>query len=215
MDSERILKRFYGIRPRRRRLPSLRDLRERAVDWVRAHNWRLVWVSLLLTGVVVVHVYYYNVLTTLEYDVKVARANLEASQLRRNHIQRNMKGLLSHYSEYERDVMGELTRERMRKGGDAPPKDSSQGLLGRLRVLAEQYPDLKLTNSSQQLGTAVVQSENDITQRIVEYNGAVNAYTTMLSRFPGNVVGTALGFRQHDFYSPKNRSKLEYEELRL
>lgn len=187
--------------------------------WVRHHDKRVALVTLGLTAFGVFNVYYYNRLTVLEYDVRKAEANLQASELRRGHVQRNLTRLLRHYADYESGVMEEITRVRTgsEQGPDEPttPDDSPRDLLGRLRVIAEQYPGLRLTDSTQQLGTAVVASETDINQRIVEYNDAVNAYTTVLNQFPGNLVGPAMGFESFDFYAPTHDSPVEYEELEL
>lgn len=197
----------------------MRRLWRVAVDWVREHDRRVALASLGMTALIVFNVYYYNRLTVLEYDVRKAEANLEASELRRGHIQRNLTRLLRHYADYESTVMEEITRVRTGSeegpDGAASAEPSSEDLLGRLEVIAEQYPGLRLTDSTQQLGGAVIAAETDITQRIVEYNEAVNDYTTVLNQFPGNIVGPVLGFESYDFYSPEHGSPTRYEELDL
>lgn len=219
MDTRLLLARLYGIRPRRGRAGLVRRLWRGLVAWVREHDRRLALVTLGLTALGAFSVYYYNRLTVLEYDVRKAEANLTASELRRGHIQHNLTRLLRHYADYESRVMEEITRVRtgseLDRGAEPAPPGSNQDLLGRLQVIAEQYPGLRLTDSTQQLGSAVVAAETDITQRIVEYNEAVNVYTTVLNQFPGNVAGPAMGFEEYDFYAPEEGSPTEYRELEL
>ena len=49
--------------------------------------------------------------------------------------------------------------------------------------------------------------------RIMDYNSAVNRYTTVLNMFPGNVFGKVLGFETVDYYVPEDPSVLEYRVL--
>ena len=189
------------------------------------HDWRLA-IGALIAGVfTAVSIYYYNRLTVLEFEVGRTAANLEASELRRDHVQRSLTALLQHYARYEHDVMSELTRVRMGApvgaeagsidGAEAGEGDSLQDMLGRLQIIAEQYPNLQLTASSQQVANAVISSETEISARIVSYNDAVNVYTTDLAQFPGNLIGAMLGFKTYDFYQVEDRRVLEYKEVDL
>jgi len=217
-----ILERLYGIRPRRaRRFRSLRTLHRRVVRWVQRHNWRLSFGAAAIAAWIATHLYYFNWLTALEFDVKAAWAQVEAGEQRRAHIQRNLSRILRYYARYERMLMTDVTE--LRTDGDAPARGETKdepgggldGLLGRLNAVAEQYPELHLTNSAQQFSEAIIATETDITDRIREYNAAVNVYTSVLNQFPGNLFGKAAGFEEAEFYSPTDPSVLEYREVEL
>jgi hypothetical protein len=49
-------------------------------------------------------------------------------------------------------------------------------------------------------------------KRVVDYNTAVNMYTSYLRQFPGNMFGRLMGFRDRDFYKP-HESDLPFEEI--
>lgn len=216
METPLILERLYRLPPRKKRGRklgrALRFVRRAALGWViRRTNW-------LTCGAVVVsvwlgsHIYYYNELISLEYDVKAAWAQVEVTQQKRNHVQRNLTQLLRYYARYERAVLQEMTAMRTKKSSEPAPETTEQ-LLARLDAVAEQYPSLNLENTVRQFSETSTQTESEITERIVLYNTAVNTYTTALNRFPANLFGKPMGFEEYDFYAPEDRSKLPYREV--
>jgi len=222
MDTTEILQRLYGVRPKRRRRAvwrSVLGLRERFADWVRQHNWSLTLVALGLGLWCVTHVYYYNSLVSLEFDVLAAQAQIEASQQKRNHIQRNVLSLLRFYEGYERQLTTGVTEMRTRSEGDAAASgaedDSFGSLLGRLNAVAEAYPALRLTEVVQRFVDAVVAIESEIAVRISQYNTSVNIYTTVLRQFPGILFGRSLGFEEPSFWEVPDRDTLPYEAIEL
>lgn len=209
MRTDEILQRLYG---KRKRKPALRPWRlvarqrRRVLRWTQDHNWSLVLVALGLGLWALTHIYYYNQLVSLEYDVLAAHAQIEASQQKRNHIQRNVTRLLRYYETYERGLMTGLTELRTNAEPGAGPTpvegpDSSLGsLVARLDAVAEQYPALRLTEVVQRFTEAVIAIEAEVTTRIAEYNTAVNVYTTVLRQFPGFLFGPMLGFEDKPFW---------------
>jgi LemA protein len=94
----------------------------------------------------------------------------------------------------------------------APPPPDLKDLLAQLRIVAEQYPDLKLTQNLQQMSQSIIEAETEIAQRIMSYNDAVNRYTTVLDTFPGNVFGYLSRFPNYPFYAV-DKDKLNYQEV--
>jgi len=182
--------------------------------------------SLALSVWILLHLYYYNVLVDLESNVKAHCAHVEAQLQRRNHIQQNLTRIVIAYSKYERDTLTELTEMRTAasaggraaKATDANRQSPSQPnqashpaqlkesgiakLFPDVRLTAEQYPQLKLTENLQQVSASVIDTEKQIAEQIIAYNEAVNAYTTVLEQFPGNIVGATFGFKMYDYYQP-------------
>jgi hypothetical protein len=91
-----------------------------------------------------------------------------------------------------------------------PP--SLEELLTRLRVVAEQYPELQLGTSLQQLATAIVELETEIAKRIMTYNEAVNNYITVVETFPGIIFARVSGFPRYQFY-PIDQQQKGYREV--
>jgi LemA protein len=209
VNTQAIFEHFYRMPRLARPKRSLtRWLVRKFWNWVQLNNTGLVLASLGIAIWITSHIYYYNKLIDLEWNVGAARAQIVALQEKRDHILRNLTKLVSYYANYERGLMKEIITLRTDKKPSEPV--SVQQLLTQLDAVAEQYPSLDLTKSVQQLSEAVNTTESEIATRIVEYNTAVNVYTTALSQFPANVFGRLLGFRDKDFYAPQNRAVLDY-----
>lgn len=221
METTKILERLYGVRhkKRRRRWPSVLGLRRRSARWIQSHNWSLTFIALGLGLWCLTHIYYYNNLVSLEFDVLAAHAQIEASQQKRSHIQGNVLRLMHFYEVYERRLTTNVTEMRTRAEGDPPPDapgdDSFGALIGRLSAVAEAYPALRLTEIVQRFVDAIVAIESEIAARISQYNIAVNIYTTVMRQFPGILFAVSLGFEERPFWEPEERSTLPYQELDL
>lgn len=213
MNTLPILERFYRLPPRKlRKTRSWRRLVRRALGRIQRHTLGLSLLSLGVALWILSHVYYYNVLVSLESNVNTARAQIEVAQQRRAHVQLSLTHLLRYYAKYERDVLKEITV--VRKGEKAEQKIPIQDALARLDAVAEQYPNLQLSNTVRELSDATVASEASIAERASDYNDAVNAYASVLHQFPGNIFGPVMGFQDKDYFVPEDPSVLLYREVR-
>ncbi len=239
MDTRKILEQFYPriflpeFQPRQSRLFRSKG-NSVAKNWPRylaTRTWshRLVISSLIITVWAAAHLYYYNMLVNLECNTQAAWAQVETQLQRRFYIQQNLTKMIIDYSEYEKDLLTNLTKMRTSTMGSnladkakntnqQPPAESSNlsplpqvkqitpvqldKLFSNILLVAEQYPQLKLTENFQQFSTVIVDVETRIAERIMGYNDAVNAYTTTLSQFPGNIFGVLCGFHAYKFYTP-------------
>jgi LemA protein len=75
-----------------------------------------------------------------------------------------------------------------------------EGALGRLLVVAENYPNLKANQNFQSLQFQLEGTENRILQSRRRYNEAVQVYNTSIQLFPDNVVASMSGFQREDAY---------------
>jgi LemA protein len=211
-----ILRTLYGIRPRRHRLRSrfsLRGLRLAVARFVDRYSWRLAFGTMAFGAWGVGHIYFYNRLTLLEFEVQATWAQVETVQERRSHIERNLTHLLRYAAAHERDVVTDVTKLRTGPPDDQANTQRGWKLLGELEAVAEAYPALQLAQSVQQFSGIIVQTETEISLRIAAYNTAVNMYTSELFMFPGNLFGKALGFETYEFYRPEDPSILQYREV--
>lgn len=212
METLPILERLYRLPARKLKRPRpLRWFVRRALAKIQRYTTGLAIASVGLAVWIASHIYYYNMLIDLESNVTTARAQVEVAQQRRNHIQRNLTQLLRYYARYERDVLKDVTGMRTEKKPE--PKTAGADALARLDAVAEQYPNLQLNNTVQQMSESIVNSETNVAARTAEYNDAVNIYTNVLHQFPGNIFGKILGFQSYDYFETDDRSVLEYREV--
>jgi len=79
-------------------------------------------------------------------------------------------------------------------------------LAAKILVVAEQYPQLKLSENFQQFSAAMIDTETDIAARTATFNDAVNAYGTETAQFPGNVFASLFGFPEYEYYQPDEKA---------
>jgi len=78
-------------------------------------------------------------------------------------------------------------------------KGQWDGSLAKLLALAENYPELKLSNNFRTLMDALVNIEDKIVERRIKYNISCNIYGTYIRKFPQNVFAFAFRFKKHPF----------------
>ena len=72
--------------------------------------------------------------------------------------------------------------------------------LGGLRVVAEQYPELRATENFQQLSRNLSELEDEIQASRRIYNSNVQAYNTKIQIFPNSVIANSGGFTAREFF---------------
>ncbi|MEK6857740.1 MAG: LemA family protein, partial [Nanoarchaeota archaeon] len=70
------------------------------------------------------------------------------------------------------------------------------GALGKLLAIAENYPDLKASESFKTLMIALEGTENRIATSRMDYNGAVKEFNIRTRTFPSNLIASWFGFKQ-------------------
>ena len=117
-----------------------------------------------------------------------------------------MKG----YAKHERTTFEQVTAARSGAvAAKAPPtqaaaEDMLTAAIGRLMVVAEQYPELRATDNFQQLQAQLSETEDQIaiTRRV--YNDTVQTYNTLIQQFPAVLVANSFQFEPRQFFdAPK------------
>ena len=81
--------------------------------------------------------------------------------------------------------------------------------LGGLRVVAEQYPELRATENFQQLSRNLTELEDEIQASRRIYNSNVQSYNTKIQIFPNSVVAVSGGFTAREFFEIKDAAERE------
>ena len=141
-----------------------------------------------------------NTIPERDEAVKAAWGNVQNQYQRRADLIPNLVATVKGYAAQEKDVLVAVTQARASATQvqvDAstitdPQKfaeyqaaqDNLTGVLGRLMVIQEQYPDLKSNANFLALQSQLEGTENRISVARTDYNGAVQAYNTSLRTFP-------------------------------
>src|ERR1041384_5034169 len=162
----------------------------------------------------------YNTLTTKHEDVKGKWANTEAQLQRRSDLLNNLTEAAKMAGIQEQEVFGTIAKARSQllnatsqapqgEGGDRTPEqkqavidaaNSFGGVMGRLLVLQEAYPQLQSNENFKALQFEIAGTENRIATARKDYNDAVQDYNTTRARFPTVVSAKLFGFKEEPYF---------------
>ena len=162
----------------------------------------------------------YNTLTTKHENVKGKWANTETQLQRRADLLNNLTEAAKMAGVQEQEVFGTIARARSQllnatsqapqgEGGDRTPEqkqavidaaNSFGGVMSRLLVLQEAYPELKSNENFKALQFEVAGTENRIAVARQDYNDAVQDYNTNRSRFPTVISAKLFGFKEEPYF---------------
>ena len=153
----------------------------------------------------------YNGLVTSRNGWKNAFAQIDVQLQRRFDLIPNLVETAKAYMGHERDTLEAVIAARSAaqsglaaaKAHPGEPDAMAQlaasqgqlnGVLGRLMMVAEAYPDLKANQNMMQLTEELSSTENRVAFARQAYNDAVMAYNNKREVFPSSVVAGAFNF---------------------
>jgi LemA protein len=150
----------------------------------------------------------YNTLPTKEENAKAKWADVQNNYQRRADLIPNLVATVKGYAAQERGVLVEVTQARasatqVRVDAStitdpqkfqeyAQAQDKLSGVLGRLMMIQENYPDLKSNTNFLALQSQLEGTENRIAVSRRDYNEAVQDYNTTLRTFPSVIWAKTL-----------------------
>src|SRR4026209_2437587 len=159
---------------------------------------------LLLVGLI--YVLARNGIIRLRNQCDEAWSGIDVQLKRRHDLVPNLVEAVKGYATHERETSEKVTQARAAAMNATGPAQASQaeGLLtqalGGLRVVAEQYPELRATENFQQLTRNLSELEDEIQASRRIYNSNVQAYNTKIQIFPNSVVANSGGFTAREFF---------------
>ena len=148
----------------------------------------------------------YNRMVSRRNAVDNSWAQIEAALQRRHDLIPNLVESVKGYAAHEKSTFEEVTRARSgavaakAPGTQAAAEDALTAAVGKLIVVAEQYPQLRATENFQQLQQQLSDTEDQIqiTRRV--YNDTVQTYNTGIQQFPAVLVANACHFEPRQFF---------------
>jgi LemA protein len=140
-------------------------------------------------------------------------AQIEAALQRRHDLIPNLVESVKGYAKHEQSTFEEVTKARggaqaaQAPGAQAAAEGFLTQALGRLMVVAEQYPELRATENFQQLQSQLSETEDQIqiTRRV--YNDTVQTYNTLIQQFPASVLANQFHFEPRQFFDAPKESE--------
>jgi LemA protein len=147
--------------------------------------------------------------------VDEAWSGIDVQLKRRHDLVPNLVETVKGYAQHERETFEKVTQARAAAMQAQGPAEAGQaeGLLsqalGGLRVVAEQYPELRATENFQQLSRNLSELEDEIQASRRIYNSNVQSYNTKIQVFPNSVVAGTGGFTAREFFEIEDAAERE------
>ena len=159
---------------------------------------------LLLAGLIYVLVR--NSLISLNQRVGESWSGIDVQLKRRHDLVPNLVETVKGYASHESSTFEKVTQARAAAMQASGPAEAGQAegqltaALGGLRVVAEQYPELRATENFQQLQRQLSELEDEIQASRRIYNSNVQQFNTRIQQFPASIPAKQMGYSEKEYF---------------
>jgi LemA protein len=160
----------------------------------------------LVALVAVIYILMRNSIIASRNRVDEAWSGIDVQLKRRHDLVPNLVESVKGYATHEQKTFENVTKARAQAMEAKGVQETAQAesmlssALGNLRVVAEQYPDLRATENFQQLQAQLSELEDEIQASRRIYNSNVQSYNTKIQQFPMSIVASQGGFTDREFF---------------
>ena len=158
-------------------------------------------------------IFLYNGLVLARNRTREAWSGIDVQLKRRSSLIPNLVETVRGYATHEHSVFSEVAEARgclAKAAGPAAVAAADQTLtsaLGRLMMVAENYPQLQAAGSFQQLQGDLTDTEEKVAYARQFYNQNALDYNTRIQTFPGNMFAGWFGFLPVDFFNTEEPAR--------
>jgi len=151
----------------------------------------------------------WNRLVRLEENVNKSWADIDVLLKQRYDMIPNLVNIVKGYAEHEREIFEQFAVARQAAAGALSSGDvkaigaaegTLAGLMPRINMVAEQYPDLKADTSFVNLQKELVSLENQVSDRREFYNSSATNYNAAIQMIPTSIVAGMKGCVRKDLF---------------
>jgi LemA protein len=159
---------------------------------------------LILAGLI--YVFVRNNMVSLRNRCDEAWSGIDVQLKRRHDLVPNLVESVKGYAAHERETFEKVTQARAAAMQASGPEEASKAetqltaALGGLRVVAEQYPQLRATENFQQLQRQLSELEDEIQASRRIYNSDVQQFNTRIQQWPWSIIANQGGFTAKPFF---------------
>jgi LemA protein len=174
------------------------------------------WIIVLIVLVLLVSwgVSKYNSFIRMGEPITAQWAQVENQYQRRFDLIPNIVETVKGVAKQEQDVFGAIAEARTRYSGAGTVSEKAQAVnqvesaLGRLLVIAENYPVLQSSQAYRDLIVSLEGTENRISVERMKYNDLVKVFNTNVKTFPNSIFASLFGVSQKDYFEVADVAKV-------
>jgi LemA protein len=180
-------------------------------------------VIIIVVAIIVVAVLAYiairNSMIGSRNRVDEAWSGIDVQLKRRHDLVPNLVESVKGYAAHEKGTFEKVTQARAAAMQASGPEEAGKAetqltqALGGLRVVAEQYPELRATENFQQLQRQLSELEDEIQASRRIYNSNVQSFNTKIQQFPGSIIANQGGFTAKPFFEIGDAAEREAPQV--
>src|SRR3954451_17260636 len=166
----------------------------------------IIIIAVLVVLLVLIFIGVNNSMIGARNRVDEAWSGIDVQLKRRHDLVPTLVETVKGYATHERETFQKVTEARadaMKAQGPAQAGAAEgrlSAVLGDLRAIAENYPELRATENSQQLSPNLSELEDEIQASRRIYISNVQTYNTKIQVFPNSVIANSRGFQPKEFF---------------
>ncbi len=180
--------------------------------WDRSEINTLIAGAIALTIILVASVYYYNRFAFYQHQCYAQQAQMEKEFQRRADLIPALIDVAGDYAKHEQRLFQHVANTHsllqsmkgMAPSATAVKRPAFEKALAGLIALAEQYPDLKATQSYQDLMEKLETTEDRIASSRDAYVRSVRQYNTLRATFPSSIFNLFFRYEKMPYYKAVN-----------
>ena len=163
-------------------------------------------ILIVLVLVAAAFILYYNKFVRMRTMVDNAWAQVDVQLQRRADLIPNLVETVKGYMAHEQGTLDSITQARAAVADAKTPEErmaaenALSATLGKLFAVAEQYPDLKASESFVNLQKQLAETEDKVSYMRQSFNDTVMKYNTAIQQFPGTLFSGLFGFERRNSF---------------
>ncbi|MFZ9027370.1 MAG: LemA family protein [Crocinitomicaceae bacterium] len=145
----------------------------------------------------------YNGFISAQNIVEEAFSGIDVHLKKRFELIPNLIEAVKGYNKHEAETLQRIVEERVKDSSlsDVAATDANiTSHLRQIRILVEDYPELKANDQFKELMNNLSKVEDELALARRYYNGTVRELNIKVGSFPSSVVASVFGFKEMSFY---------------
>lgn len=156
-------------------------------------------IAIILSAVLLM----YNGFVSAQNIVEEAFSGIDVHLKKRFELIPNLIEAVKGYNKHEAETLQKIVEERVKDSSVSDVAASDANItsnLKQIRILVEDYPELKANDQFKELMGNLSKVEEELALARRYYNGTVREYNIKVESFPNSLVASVFGFKEMSFY---------------